>query len=205
MSHGHAAIVLAAGGSRRLGRPKQLLPRAGAPLLRHVLDLVASTRPLRAVLILGGHRDAIRAALGPALPAPFEAIEHAGWDTGLAGSLACAARALADHAGPVLIVGSDQPALNALHLRALLDGAAQVASRCAAVLHGDRPGIPAVVSPALLATAAGLQGDRGFGAGLAALPEAELFRLHAPLLGHDLDSEDDVRVAIAQGWLDADA
>ncbi len=203
MTQGHAAIVLAAGGSRRLGRPKQLLTRDGVPLLQHTLQLVAATGPSRAVVVLGGHRDAVLAALVDPMPAPFERVDNAAWPRGLASSLACVAAALASHDGPVMIVACDQPALNALHLRALLDGASSAASGCAAVMHGAHPGIPAVVSSTLLATALTLHGDRGFGAALAAFPEHVLFRLQAPLLAHDLDTEDDVRHAISRGWLDA--
>jgi len=103
------------------------------------------------------------------------------------------------------VTGIDQPALNALHLRALLDGARSVRSGCAAVMHGARPGAPAVLSDTLFAQVDALEGDRGFGALLAALPEEDLFRLQAPSLAQDIDTPDDLRHAQAAGVLDREA
>ncbi|MEN4905013.1 NTP transferase domain-containing protein [Luteimonas sp. TWI1416] len=198
---GHATVVLAAGGSTRLGRPKQLLRRAGEPLVVRAVRLAAETAPDRLVVMLGGHRDAVAAALASA---PGERCDVPEWRAGLAGSLAAAARALQGHTGPVLVVGVDQPALEATHLRALLVGGAKAAFGCAATLHGDRPGIPAVLSSALFAQVEALHGDRGFGALLAALPQGGLFRLEAPALQRDLDTPEDVRQAQADGLLDRD-
>lgn len=202
MTATHAAIVLAAGGSARLGQPKQLLRRDGESLVARVVRLVSDTRPCRLVVMLGAHHDAVAAALASS---PHDCVElHAvpDWRAGLSASLVAASRALQAHRGPVLVTGIDQPALNALHLRALLDGARSVPSGCAAVMHGERPGAPAVLSHTLFAQVDTLEGDRGFGALLAALPEDALFRLQAPSLAQDIDTSDDVARALADGWLD---
>ncbi len=204
MSGPHAAIVLAAGGSRRLGRPKQLLCRAGEPLIARVVRVVADTRPCRLLVMLGASREAVAASLGTPLPAEVELHDVAGWRDGLAASLAMAARALAPHRGPVLITGIDQPALDTPQLRALLDGARDAPSGCAALMHGARPGAPAVLSPALFGQVDAVQGDRGFGALLAALPHDALFRLRAPALTRDIDTPEDLRRARADGLLDHD-
>ena len=201
----HAAIVLAAGGSARLGRPKQLLRQDGEPLVARVVRLVAETRPRRLLVMLGACHAAVAAELPPPLHARMELHVVDDWRAGLAASLMAAARALHAHRGPVLVTGVDQPALNALHLRALLDGARSARSGCAAVMHGERPGAPAVLSHALFAQVEALEGDRGFGALLAALPEDELFRLQAPSLALDIDTPEDVRRAMADGLLDPEA
>jgi molybdenum cofactor cytidylyltransferase len=92
-------------------------------------------------------------------------------------------------------------------LQALLDGAAAADSRCAATLHDGLPGIPAVVPRALLTQASmpdrHHDHDRGLGAHLRKLPRSAIFVLDAPELGFDLDTEDDVRAAIARGCVDA--
>lgn len=204
MTTPHAAIVLAAGGSTRLGRPKQLLRREGEALVARAVRLVGDTGPCRLVVMLGASRDAVAAELS-ALPPGAELLDVSDWHTGLSASLRAAAHALRGHRGPVLITGVDQPALDARHLRALLDGARAAPSGCAALMHGTRPGAPAVLSPALFAQAGGLDGDRGFGALLAALPEGALFRLQAPLLTRDVDTPDALRAAQAEGLLDRDA
>ena len=196
----HAAIVLAAGGSLRLGRPKQLLVRDGETLIHRAVRLATDTTPVRLVVVLGAHRAAISASCAD-LHAEY--LHNTQWRSGLAGSLRRAAAALADHAGPVLVLACDQPALELAHLRRLLDGAAIAGSRCAATRQGEVFGIPAVITSTMLQRAGELSGNLGFGRQLRALPASELSSLDAPELQLDVDSEDDVREAIARGWLDA--
>lgn len=200
MSGRHAAVILAAGGSTRLGQPKQVLRRDGEALVARVARLVAGTRPARLLVMLGGHADAVASALHGV--APVELHRVAAWRSGLAASLVQAGHALQAHDGPVLVTGVDQPALAPSHLRALLEGAARAASGCAAVLHGAAPGAPAVLAAELFAQARHLSGDRGFGALLAALPADSLALLDAPELGQDIDTEADLRTAQAAGLLD---
>lgn len=202
-AHRHAAVVLAAGGSRRLGRPKSLLRRDGRSLIERVLDMTAATAPQRLLVVLGGHLPRIEPAVAVATP-DAERVINDDWEEGLASSLRLAAHALAAFEGPVLIVGCDQPALSPEHLHALLQGAATAFSGCAATRHGERPGIPAVIAPALMARAADLQGDRGFGPWLAQYPPGAVWSLDDPALRLDLDTPADVAAAIAQGLLDAD-
>lgn len=118
------------------------------------------------------------------------------------GSLRLAAAALAGHAEPVLVVGCDQPALQLAHLQQLLVGAATVASGCAATLHQGAPGMPAVLSPQLLAAPARLHGDRGLREQLRALPAEAVWPMSAPELALDIDTTDDLRAAIVRGLVD---
>lgn len=198
----HAAIVLAAGASARLGRPKQLLLRCGVPLVRHIVDVVASSAPVRLVVVLGAQREAVEAALAAA---PCELVFNAGWAAGLASSLGAAAAALRDHGGPTLVATCDQAALTRAHLDALLALARDAPSGCAATMHSGAPGVPAVVSPAMLQRTRRLHGDRGFGPALAALEPASLGRLVAPELALDIDDADALARAIAGGLVDPPA
>ena len=101
-----AAVVLAAGGSRRLGRPKQLLPYRGATLLDATLATARASGVDQVLLTVGGSADEVRDTVGVAgvdvVPAPD-------YTEGCAASIRAAVRAVrADAEGLVVLLG-DQP------------------------------------------------------------------------------------------------
>lgn len=192
-----AAVLLAAGASRRLGRPKQLLRRDGETLLRRGARLALASGAARTLVVLGARAESLRGELdGLAV----ETVLNPDWQDGMAASLAAAARALTGFDGAVLVLACDQPALELEHLLALRDGAADAG--CAATEHAGALGVPALIAPALWREATDLHGDRGFGAALAQAPAETVWRLRAPALELDLDTPGDVDAAIARGWLD---
>ncbi len=193
----HAAVVLAAGGSRRLGRPKQLLTRAGETLVRRTVRLVAETSPRRLWVVTGAYRDEVQDALAGA---DCELLFNENWASGLASSLQTAAAVLTAHAGPVLIAGCDQPALESVHLSRLLSGAE--AAGCAATSHGGMPGIPAVVPADMMREANALSGDRGFGDRLRRLPPEALMTMRVDELELDIDDRENLRIAVQRGLID---
>ncbi|HJR73687.1 MAG TPA: nucleotidyltransferase family protein [Luteimonas sp.] len=197
MSGTHAVVVLAAGGSRRLGRPKQLLTRAGETLVHRTVRLASETSPRRLWVVTGAYRDEIQTALAGM---DCEFLFNEDWATGLASSLQTAAAVLTAHTGPVLIAGCDQPALESVHLSRLLSGAE--AAGCAATSHGGMPGIPAVVPAAIMRVANELSGDRGFGERLRRLPPEALMTMRADELALDIDDQEDLRIAVQRGLID---
>ena len=195
----HVAVVLAAGGSRRLGQPKQLLKRDGETLVHRAVRLALETKPQRVLLVVGGHAQAMRDAVADL---EVEVVMNTGWEEGLASSVRAAAVALAGNQARCLLLACDQPALQHSHLQQLLEGAAVSASACAATVHGDALGIPVVVSSAVLQQARELVGDRGLRAVLQRLPRESIHRLEASELQFDLDTLADVQAAIERGFLD---
>jgi molybdenum cofactor cytidylyltransferase len=188
----HDAVILAAGGSRRLGRPKQLLTRDGETLMERISRLVASTQPGRTVAIVGAYAEHLCGRLNGALP-----VFNPDWATGMASSLHLAADALAGRDGPVLVVVVDQLALDESHLERLLrehDGTQDTVTA-----YGDAAGVPAVLRARTLARAATLHGDHGFRALWAG---HDVHRVGNEALAHDLDTEDDIARAVTAGLLD---
>ena len=200
MESAHVAVVLAAGGSARLGTPKQLLRRDGETLLHRTVRIAAATQPRRVIVVMGANHEAFAAELADL---PHIRVVNENWKTGLAGSL----RAAVPHV-PIgraaLIVACDQPALSGHHLRALLAGAHTASSGSAATLTGTVLGIPAVV-PGAWFEELDAHGDHGFRDRLRRLPVDAVFRLDAPELARDVDTPDDLRDAIAVGLLDVSA
>lgn len=113
-------VLLAAGGSRRMGRPKQLLPVKGRPLVRHLAELVlqAPVRPV--VIVLGANAREI----GPVLAGlPVHLAVNPAWNEGLGSSLRVGVEAALEQLpqlDALIIALADQPALPARHLEALI-------------------------------------------------------------------------------------
>ena len=198
MSGSHAAVVLAAGGSMRLGRPKQLLTREGETLVHRAARLALASGASRVLVVVGAQAADVARAVSDL---PVECVVNAQWRAGLAGSVRAAAGALATHTDATLLLTCDQPALEVAHLLALLEASGRASSGCAATRLGDRVGIPAVVAAAMLRAALAVQGDRGLRDVLNAT-DADVIACEAPELAHDIDVPDDIAAAIAKGWLD---
>lgn len=195
----HVAVVLAAGGSTRLGRPKQLLTRDGETLVHRAARLALASGAARVRVIVGAHADDVVAAVRDL---PVEYLVNPRWNEGLAGSVRVALDALAAHDRATLLLTCDQPALDLAHLQALLAAARAAPSGSAATRFGDRVGVPAVVAPTVLRAARDLQGDRGLRDVLNA-DGAGVIACDAPVLGVDIDTLEDVAEAVSRGWLDA--
>lgn len=185
-------MVLAAGGSASLGKPRQLLTIAGETLLQRTVRMVKATCPTRLLVVLGAHAE----QLAP-LVTGTTIVFNPTWETGIASSLARAATALAGRAYPVLVTAVDQPCLAPDHLQKLFaafDGSCDVVSA-----YGDALGPPALLRPATLAVAGTLQGDAAFRRLWAGGHPAAVRR---DALGRKLDTPEDVADAIRAGLLD---
>lgn len=195
----HVAIVLAAGGSRRLGRPKQLLTREGETLVHRAVRLVIETSAQEVIVVCGAYSEKVGAAIDGM---DMEIVMNPAWETGLASSLRAAQAALAPSDAQCLIVACDQPALEREHLQRLLTGASESRSGCAATLHAGHGGVPAVVTANLLRLAHELRGDRGLREALDGQQEGSMWYLDAPELHFDIDIPKDIEQAVADGLLD---
>jgi molybdenum cofactor cytidylyltransferase len=194
----HAVVVLAAGGSTRLGQPKQLLTRQGETLVHRVVRLARA----RASAGTGrGGRERTGRDIQHCRAGCHPVTNHH-WERGLASSLQVAGAHLLPTVTAVMVVACDQPAIERSHLQALLSGARAAASTCAGTRHGNALGVPAVV-PRAWFTPVGAAGDRGFGARLRQLPVDTVHVLQAPELGLDIDTPEDLARARDAGWIDA--
>jgi molybdenum cofactor cytidylyltransferase len=112
-----AGLVLAAGGSHRLGRPKQLLPFGGATLLDHTLATARSCEFDQLLVALGGSAEKIRERvhLGGA-----EVVVNDAYTTGCSSSIAAAMAAVDPAASVLVLMLGDQPGVQAASVRVLL-------------------------------------------------------------------------------------
>ena len=103
-----SAILLAAGESRRMGRPKQLLEWHGKTLLQHVLESLINSDADEIILVLGHEADRIRESL-PALPVKI--VINPDYKQGMASSLRRGLLALDPQSEAFLLCLADQPGI----------------------------------------------------------------------------------------------
>ena len=101
-----AAVVLAAGQSRRMGRNKLLRPLDGKPVIRHVLDALAGAPLAEVVVVIGHEAPFLRAALEGV---DARLVENPAYASGLASSLQAGVSALDARIEGAMIVLGDMP------------------------------------------------------------------------------------------------
>ena len=158
---GPGLIVLAAGASKRMGRPKQLLPWGGRTLLRHACDtsLATSLRPI--VVVLGCEAAACERELAGLDVHP---VTNPEWSQGMGTSVACGIAALErrDHqVSGALLMLVDQPDLTASFLESILDQWLKGSRAIVATQYGETGGVPALFSRSFFPDLRALNSDRG--------------------------------------------
>jgi bifunctional UDP-N-acetylglucosamine pyrophosphorylase/glucosamine-1-phosphate N-acetyltransferase len=126
------AIVLAAGKGTRMKSelPKVLVPVAGRPMVRYVIDALQAAGVERTVVVVGYRADLVRAELAglPGLPGIEFADQTEQLGTGHA-VIMCREQ-LASHDGPVVVVAGDSPMLQADSIATLLAEATAHRTAC---------------------------------------------------------------------------
>jgi len=131
-----AAIVLAAGASHRLGRPKQLISIRGRSLIENIVDEVRASRCDAVAVVLG----AVLEDIAPVLTGRgVTLLLNSAWGEGIASSIRVGVRWAASH-DAVLICVCDQPYLRTAHLDRLI-AAHLTSGRMAASSYGGLLGV----------------------------------------------------------------
>lgn len=195
-----AAIILAAGESRRFGSPKQLAPLHGRPLLQHVVDAVEAVPALcEVIVVLGARAEEI---VGAVRLDGARIVRCADWQEGMAASLRAGAAALPHDVEAALIVLGDQPLVTPAAISRVADlavaEAADERSGADAVraTYGGVPGHPVALGRRLLARIPALRGDAG-ARELLRTAEVRLVEAGPPGAGIDVDTPEELE-AIAR-------
>jgi molybdenum cofactor cytidylyltransferase len=150
-----ACLVLAAGSSRRLGQPKQLLPYRGRPLLDAVLDTARSLGADQLVVALGGAGDEVRQQVDLT---GVEVADNPAFSSGCSSSIAAAVPALHPDTDVLVLLLGDQPGVSADAVRRLLAGRGD--APLAVCRYDDGIGHPFAFGREVLPDLLGLHGDK---------------------------------------------
>ena len=156
-----AVVVLAAGGSTRLGRPKQLVEFKGKTLLKHTMDEVVRVGFQTKILVLGARQEEI---MGKIDSSGFKVVINTYWEQGMASSIKVGLEAaMAEEEGldHVLFLVSDQPFLERTNLIKLVHTQLTQHSKGTYSKYGDNIGVPAIFSKEAFPLLFELVGDEG--------------------------------------------
>jgi molybdenum cofactor cytidylyltransferase len=151
-----AGLVLAAGGSTRLGEPKQLLPYRGTTLLGSVLDTARACQFDQLVVALGGAAEEVRA--GVDLSAADVVVNEA-YGQGCSSSIAAALGVVHTHVDTLVLMLGDQPGVEPATVASLAAG--RGSAPLAVCRYRDGRGHPFAFGRAVFDELASLHGDKG--------------------------------------------
>jgi molybdenum cofactor cytidylyltransferase len=181
-------LVLGAGGSRRLGRPKQLLPYGDTTLLGHVVDTARGCGFDQLVVAIGGAADEVRAAVDLS---GAEVVVNDAYGEGCSSSIAAALEVVR---GDVLVLMlGDQPGVRPETVETLLAGRGDAA--LAVCRYDDGRGHPIAFARGTFGDLASLHGDKGVWKLLDRGPVVEV-----PVAGPippDVDTEEDYAAVLS--------
>ncbi len=189
-----ALLLLAAGGSTRMGRPKQLLDYHGRPLLRHSVEQALGSHCRPVVVVLGADADACRAAIRDL---PVEIVINEDWTQGMGSSIRVGINALHERGEAmqegvqaVVIALCDQPLISSGFFDSLVRLHVEQQTPMVAASYDDRPGVPALFVRSLFPRLAALDVNAGAKALLQAAG-GELLTIPAPRASIDVDTPED--------------
>ncbi|RYD24171.1 MAG: nucleotidyltransferase family protein [Verrucomicrobiaceae bacterium] len=153
------AVVLAAGGARRFGSPKQLPEIEGETLVDRACRTALEAGCAPVLRVLGAHAEKI---LERACPAGTGTFVHSRWDEGMGSTLAAGTSRLLElepELDAILVLLADQPVVTVGLLKELEAGLPQ--ATVVWCRHADINGPPALFSREHFDELRNLQGDRG--------------------------------------------
>lgn len=156
-----AAVILAAGGSMRMGRPKQLLVFKGRSLLRRAAEASLAVGCELVVVVLGRDVDLLTPELAGLAVEP---IFNAEWERGLGTSIRHGVRRVLERSpnvDAIAILLADQPLVDAAELERLFDAFDRAAKPACASAYAGTVGPPVVVGRPFFPRLLALPDDRG--------------------------------------------
>jgi len=193
-----AGVVLAAGVSRRFGRPKQLARLGDRTMIERIVDIALASAVDEVGVVLGAHADDVRGVLGER-DITFVVDER--YAEGQGTSLASGIRALPDDVDAAVILLGDQPEIESRVIDRVV--AARQSSGASIVMaeYGLERGHPVLFGREHFAALMELNGDQG---------GKEIIRLHTDNVAvvpadresvpPDIDTRDDWIAMLGRGF-----
>ncbi len=190
-----AVIILAAGASRRMGKPKQLLPYRGQTLLSYVTKCVLASSCSPVLVIVGANADKIEPEINQL---PVQIVKNTEWNQGISSSILCGIAYLKERFSnikAVVFVTGDQPFISAEIIERLINVYKSTNKPIIASQYGKTIGIPTLFARSFFSELMQLEGDWGAKKIIQKYPE-RLTTIDFPQGEIDLDTIEDYQKLI---------
>lgn len=134
-------IILAAGASTRMGKPKQLLPYQGRSLLRHITEVAIASKNQPIIVVLGANAEIIKPEI---CQLPVQIVENLQWASGMSSSIQAGVNALGQNVEAVAIALCDQPFVSVQVINQLVEAYRRSDKAIVACEYADTLGVPAL-------------------------------------------------------------
>lgn len=178
-------LVLAAGDSQRLGKPKQLLRIENETLLHRICRQAQAVSPY-VTAVLGAQAAQVTQAIDDL---PIMRINNPDWHEGIASSLRAGVLALPATADAVMVLLCDQATINAGHLQKLAATWQRHPAAIVASAYNDIRGVPVIFPRSEFASLASLAGDKG---AQELLLQDNVINVDLPAAACDIDTPADI-------------
>jgi len=185
-------IILAAGSSTRLGKPKQLLSYQNKPLIKHITGEAVKMNLYPIVIVTGAIAEQVLIALNKE---NAEIVYNGHWQEGMASSIVAGISKmllLDDKVEAVLIAVCDQPFVTAELLQELIKKKAETNKGIVACTYSDTAGTPVLFDRNYFVHLQQLKGSEG-AKKLLKLYEADVTTVPFPQGSIDIDTEEDYK------------
>ena len=153
-----AAIVLAAGESKRMGQPKQLMPFGGSTILGQAIDNLLNSKVNETIVVLGHRAEEVKETIAAK---PVRIAVNPDYQQGMSTSIIAGLDLIDKRARAVMLALGDQPFIDSQTINSLLAAFGAHDKSIAVPVYRGRRGHPVIFDIRYKSELLGLKGDTG--------------------------------------------
>lgn len=185
------AMILAAGESKRMGKPKLLLPYGEKTIIETIVETIVSSNVENTLVILGSDREKIEEKIKNS---PVKIVYNRDFRSGMLSSVQCGLKALPQETRAVLVVLGDQPKISADVINKLIDAYKSIGKGIVLPVYKKERGHPVLIDVKYGEEVENLSPEVGLRGTVYNHPEDILeVEVETPSIFQDIDDESDYK------------
>jgi len=185
------AMILAAGESKRMGKPKLLLPYGEKTIIETIVKTVVSSNVENTLVILGSEREKIEEKIKNF---PVKIVYNRDFRSGMLSSVQCGFKAVPEETRAVLVVLGDQPKISADVINKLIDAYKSTGKGIVLPVYKKERGHPVLIDVKYGEEVENLSPEVGLRGTVYNHPEDILeVEVETPSIFQDIDDESDYK------------